>query len=475
MINILLSIISGFLTGLSFNSANFSFFIWFSIVPFLCVIEKTSLRKGILSSLFFGFVYSLTAIFWVSNVTTLGLILLLFYLSFYPVLFFLTGRYFIKKPFAVITLPALWVMLEFLRENIWCGFGWLNLGYSQYKNLLLIQPVDIFGVKFISFIIVMVNVLLWEIYRRKQFLIRKIIFIFLILSIIFSYGLIKLYSLKSKSSINLSIIQPNVPEEIKLEESSRGDMIEKLKRLVQDTKNDSLLVFPEAAWPPTLSDYNFYELKAFIKEIRKPSLMGAVKVENDNFFNSAMLFDDRGELLGIYRKIKIVPFGEYVPLRSAFNFIDAINSIGDMSRGIEQKIFSYDDKKFGVLICFEDVFPFFVSSFAKKSDFLINITNDGWFGGNPQASQHLAIMTIRAIENRISIARCANTGISGWVSYKGDIHCLKTAGEEVMSEGVLNFILPLNEKRSLYNKWGEVFVAICLILVMAAVIIFKFK
>jgi apolipoprotein N-acyltransferase len=159
-----------------------------------------------------------------------------------------------------------------------------------------------------------------------------------------------------------------------------------------------------------------------------------------------------------------VPFGEYVPLRNILSFISVLNSLGDISRGSEYKVFSYKEKNFCVLICFEDIFPLFVSRFAKSSDFLINITDDSWFGGEPQASQHLGIMVFRAIENRISIARSANSGISGWVSFRGQINTLRNKGRQTFFADNLNFKLPLNNRRSLYNKWQEVFPFFCFLI-----------
>lgn len=473
MYNFLLSIISGLFTGLSFDFSGFSFFVWFSLVPFLKVVSSSNLRKGIFYSFCFSFVYSLVSIFWVGKVTMLGLFLLLVYLSFYTILFFIIGRYFIKKPLAILTIPALWVLVEFLKENIWCGFGWLNLGYSQYRNLYLIQPADLFGVKFISFVIVAVNVLLWEIISRRALLLRKAAFVAFIVFASLGYSIFSLNNLKSQDTIPLAIVQPNVAEEIRLEESSHPDIIEKLTVLSQKTGKDSLVIFPEAAWPPTVCEANFSQLSDFAKNIKRNILIGAVILENGNFYNTAMSFSNSAKLQAIYRKVRIVPFGEYVPLRKVFSFISAINAIGDMSRGTEQTVFSFNNKKFSVPICFEDVFPLFSVSLAKRSDFLVNITNDAWFGGQPQASQHLAIMALRAIENRISIARSANTGISGWVSYRGDIHSLKSENEEIFVDGVLNFNLPLNGKRSLYNKWGEVFIAICFLLMASVVLVFK--
>jgi apolipoprotein N-acyltransferase len=470
MINLLLASFAGILTGLSFNFAFFSFLIWFSLLPFIYVINKTTSKQTTFCAIIFGLAYYLTAIFWIGNVTKLGLILLVSYLCLYAIVFSQFARYFLRKNFAIITIAALWVLFEFIKENIWCGFGWANLGYSQYKNLYLIQPADLFGVKLISFFIVMVNVLLWELVSKRKFLLRKVIFVALILLISISYSFLRLNNLKETSSINLSLIQPNIPQELKWEESSQPDIIEKLERLALTTENDSLVIFPEASWPLMVYDLDVSFLSDFVRDIKRDILIGAITSEKNNFYNAALLFERAGELQGIYRKQRLVPFGEYVPLRKFFTFVSVINSIGDTSRGTELKVFSYQNKKFCVLICFEDIFPLFVTNYAKKAQFLVNITNDAWFGGEPEASQHVGIMVFRAIENRISIARCANTGISGWVSYKGEMHSLKSDNEEVSVDGVLNLNLPLNEKRSLYNKWKDVFVLFCALLLGLAVI-----
>lgn len=461
MSNLLFSAIAGLLTGLSFDFKPFAFLAWFSVFPFLYVINKTSQKQTIFCAVIFGFTYYATAIFWIGNVTKLGFILLIFYLCLYAVVFAGIARHLLNKKFAIVTIAALWVLLEFVKENIWCGFGWGNLGYSQYRNLYLIQPADLFGGKLISFFIVMVNVLIFEIVSRKKNLLRKLIFVILILSAALVYSFFRLNTIKEDSSIKLSLIQPNIPQELKWEESSQPDIIEKLVQLSLKTDKDSLVIFPEAAWPLTLCDLNTSVLGEFAKTVERDILIGAITSEDDNFYNAALLLNKSGELQGIYRKTRLVPFGEYVPLRKFLGFVSVINSIGDTSRGKELKVFSYQDKKFCVLICFEDIFPLFAANYAKQADFLVNITNDAWFLGEPEASQHLGIMVFRAIENRISIARCANTGISGWVSYRGDAHTLKIDNEEVMVDGALDFNLPLNEKRSLYNKWKDIFALFC--------------
>ena len=480
MISLILSFISGLLTGLSFNLPNLSFLVWFSIAPFIYSISRGNFRTNILSGVIFAFSFYGVTLFWVANVTSLGLILLLFYLSVYSVIFSLVGKKLYSKTWQLITFPSLWVVLEFLKENIWCGFGWANLGYSQYQNFHLIQVADLVGTKFISFLIVMVNVLILQLIlssarRNKDLGIRKnifkkLVFVVFVFIAIFLYSFDRLKNLKETDSLEVSIVQPNIFQELKWDSFSQINILSTLSELAKKTEEDSLVIFPEASWPLVVDDNNFYELEQFIKNLNRDVLIGAVVEKNGEFFNQALLFDKQARLIESYRKIKLVPYGEYVPLRKFLTFISVFNSIGDMSRGNDFVSFSYKEKRFSTLICFEDIFPQHVIRFAKENDFLVNITNDAWFKGEPQASQHLSIMTLRAVENRISIIRSANTGISGWVSFKGEINKFVSNKKEVFIAGIDNFKISLNKKRSLYNRYGEFFPFICIILLFGAFI-----
>lgn len=462
MIYLFLSLISGLLSGLSFNSIFFSYLIWVSLIPFIYVISKLSRKALILNSIIFGLAFYGVAIFWLSKVTFLGLILLLFYLCVYPLVFALATKNLIKKPLAIITISCLWVVLEFIKEvMIFVGFGWTNLGYSQYRNLYFIQPVDLLGTKFISFLIVMVNIFFWEIVFRKKISFKKTIFVSFIFVSCFVYSFIRLNTLKESAIVKLSVIQPNIAQELKWKEEAAASIMETLKQLAVKADANSLVIFPEASWPGMLGYDDIDYLKNFSKDVNRDILMGAVTSKDGHFYNSALFYEIKGDYFLAYDKIKLVPFGEYIPLRQFLTFIDVINEIGDMSAGREVKFFPYRDKVFSVLICFEDVFPLSVSKVACKSDFLVNITNDAWFGGEPEASQHLSILTMRAIENRISVVRAANTGISGWVSFKGEINKLLQGDSSIYFAEQLSFSLPLNSQRSIYAKTGELFVVVC--------------
>lgn len=487
--NLSLAALSGTLTGLVFSFPKLSIIAWCSLVPFIYVLSRTKDKTGVWPAIVFAFFYYGTAIFWITNVTNLGFIFLLFYLSGFSVLFFLLGRYFLNKHYLSISLPALWVMLEFLKETIWCGFGWANLGYSQYQNLNLVQIADIGGVKIITFLIVSCNVLVWEVvfcwrkYSGKKKIIKTGLFILVVLGcFIYSAYCLRKFDKPQGSNgkiekkiLKFSLIQPNIPQELKWNPRLSAKIVSHLAKLTKVSGLEDLVIFPEAVWPYIIKENEDGFLKKFVKNEKRNVLIGVPVEENGRFYNAAMLIDIYGEIVGSYRKIKIVPFGEYIPLRKFLSFISVINSVGDMSRGSLIKRFEYGGKKFSVLICFEDIFPNHVSEFSKGNDFLINITNDAWFNGEPQASQHFAIMTFRAIENRIPIIRSSNTGISGWVSMSGEAQRMNHNGREVFFSDSRNFEIVLNKQKSFYTKYGEAGLFICCFLILGVVSLTKNK
>ena len=470
-----LGAISGLFTGLGFNFSQLSFLVWFSLIPFIIIISQARRGQGALAAFLFGFFYYLTVIFWVGKVSRLGLIILVSYLSFYYVFIFLAGRYFLKKPFPWLSLPACWVLAEFLKDNIWCGFSWGNLGYTQYLNTYFIQPAGLLGVKFFSFLIVMVNMLFWEalFIRNKKYFLRRVILVLALLSGCFVYSFWKINSRPRADSLPVSIIQPNVPQKMKANPQLAPEIKERLKGLSLQAPLMSLVVFPEAAWPFSWDEDNIISLKKFVREIERDTVMGKVTLSEGLFSNQALFLDREGTVLDAYSKVKLVPYGEYIPLRRFLSFISVINTIGDMSQGKELTRFSYKDTVFSLLICFEDVSSHYVVEMARGRDFLINITDDSWFGGEPEASQHLAIMALRAIENNISIVRSANTGISGWVSNTGRIAKMAKADKEVSFQGVEAFDISLNRQRSLYNRYPQILVIFCAVWLLGVTLIKK--
>ena len=451
-VSISLSILVGALSALSFDSPRFSFLIWFSFAPLFYTFYKVKNPQGY----FFiaALAHYITVVFWLGFVTRLGVVLLVIYLALYWVVFVYFAKVFPRK-YAVFAFPVLWVMLEFIRENVpVLGFGWAILGYSQFKNIFLIQIADVFGVKFISLVIVTVNVIIADCWYRRKVLTKEVFYGLILIGVCLGYSVYALNKYRPEENIRVNIVQPNIPQELKWDVKARPFIIDKLFSLGKEADSESLVIYPEASWPGVLDMQEKDEFIKWAKRLDKDYLIGAVTKEKGKFYNAAIFVDNNGSIKGEYRKIRLVPFGEYVPLRKLLWFVSVFNTMGDISRGRSMHIFNYRHKKFGVLICFEDSFPRMVSDFARKCDFLVNITNDAWFKGQPQSTQHLSIMAFRAVENRISIARSANTGISGYVDPLGRIHSFKKSGREIFVEGVDMFSLPINNKHTAYGEIG---------------------
>ncbi|MCF7873616.1 MAG: apolipoprotein N-acyltransferase [Candidatus Omnitrophica bacterium] len=482
MKKIALAIISGLGVALSFNLPSFSFLIWISLIPFFYLLNKKASLKGATYFLIFGTTYYGLTLYWVAYVSVLGFVLLIIYLSLFYLIFYLLSTFFIKRPLRQLAIPAAWVVVEFLKESIWCGFSWGNLGYSQFNNLYLIQIADIGGIKLISFTIVLINFLIWEtivFYRNKnkdsknhyRGIIKNLFFLLLIFVVVTAYSSYRLKKVEPEEKITVSLIQPNILEKQFITPDEKKEILKSLSVFIKATPKESLIVLPEAAWPYLLDRKNIQLIDKFVRRNKRNIIIGAITKKGKKHYNSALFFNSEARLVQLYDKIKLVPFGEYVPLRKYLKFIKVLNSIGDIIPGKEKKIFSYQNKDFATLICFEDVFPYYVAGVAEDKDFLLNITDDSWFHGEPEATQHLSIMVLRAVENRISIVRAANSGISGWVSPKGHITKLKKNKDSLFIQAKEDFQVLTSKKRSFYNRRKGWFVLVSFIFL--TVIFFK--
>ena len=206
-----------------------------------------------------------------------------------------------------------------------------------------------------------------------------------------------------------------------------------------------LIIWPETSFQDYFDADNemTQSVLALARSIGIPILLGANTEEGTRSFNSAILISQKGEIAGRYDKLHLVPFGEYVPFSDRFPFLCrlVLGELGEFTAGEEYKIFklsaiSYQlSAKFATLICFEDIFPEISKKFIQKgAQFLVVITNDAWYGRSGAAYQHAACSVFRAIENRVPIVRCANTGYSCFIDSCGRIY------DSIEQEGIHLFI-----------------------------------
>ena len=485
--DILLSLLSGILLILSFPNFDLEYLAWFALVPLFYSIEGKGLFHAFTLGFLTGFVSFLGILYWIivavhtyGNVPLIlsGLILLLLvmYLSlFIGVFTFLTRFIQIGSGLRTILLtPIIWVSLEYLRSFLLTGFPWANIGYSQYLNLPFIQMADITGAYGASFVIILVNAtLFWVLQQwpRKTFPFKEVTIIALILLgfLIYGYGKMRVVDRQMLQSppLKIGLVQGNIDQSIKWDESFQKETLKIYERLsfkVAERKPD-LIIWPETATPFFFQEASEYQpLILDIPERTKAFLLfgsPSYKIEKGkvNHYNSAYLASPAKELVGRYDKIHLVPFGEYVPLSNLLFFIGSLGEgIGNFKPGKEIFNFSIPQGKFGVLICFEIIFPDLCRRFVKRgADFLVTITNDAWFGRTSAPYQHLSIATFRAIENRVFIARAANTGISGFIDPKGKI--VEQGG--IFTEEAMNRTIRLSKEKTFYTLYGDVFAWIC--------------
>jgi apolipoprotein N-acyltransferase len=485
--DILLSLLSGILLILSFPNFDLEFLAWFALVPLLYSIEGKGLVHSFKLGFLTGVVSFLGILYWIIvAVHTYGniplipsafiLLLLIGYLSLFIGAFTFFARFIqMHSGFqTVLFTPMLWVALEYLRSFLLTGFPWANLGYSQYLHLPFIQMADITGTYGLSFIILLVNAMLFRVllqWPKKAFPVKEVAFTVLMLLGFLIYGYVKMgvvdREMIGNPSLKVGLVQGNIDQSVKWDESFQMETLKiynKLSSKVAEEKPD-LILWPETATPFFFQDAKQYQ--SFVLDIPKKTnaflLFGApsYKIQKGkvNHYNSAYLVSPLGELVGKYDKIHLVPFGEYVPLQDLLFRIGSLGEgIGDFKPGKEIFNFSLPQGQFGVLICFEIIFPDLSRRFVKKgANFLVTITNDAWFGRTSAPYQHFSMATFRAVENRVFIARAANTGITGFIDPRGKI--LRQGG--IFTEEAIHGTIRLSKNKTFYTLYGDIFAWLC--------------
>ena len=533
---------SGLLLTLIQAPFDLSFLAWLAIVPFIlaCTPDVPKWRL-VWTSYIVSLCYWLGNLYWIGYVTIPAYILFCMYLALYWPILALWLRYFRKNtriPLLIIT-PLLFLGAEAWQGIIFTGFNWRLLGQSQYMNLRLIQIADIFGELGVSFLIALVNGLTAEllIQAGQRKLLRpvnaaKIAVVagFIIAAIIYgSYQINQSRDFFEQGPLVASV-QPNVPSLVKESpdsaESTVNELIEQSNLCFQ--AGAVLVAWPETMVPASLNqDYLMLcdsqsKPKEFDQKISEHSkdkgyvLVGAhafnVGFENLEYaihdqYNSAFLYGPNGRQgFKRYDKIHLVLFGEYIPFKKSWPwFYNLILSLSpydydyNLTKGKEYTrfIIENDDKHygFGVLICYEDTDAAVTRKMVMpepdgpKADWLVNISNDGWYVRykedkvlpSVELSQRTAISVFRAIENRISILRSVNTGISCLIDPLGRIKDDFTAGdlphETMRRQGVGGWFVDhvvIDKRLTFFSKYGQWFKATCATAIII-VIIFIFR
>ena len=486
-------ILSALFMGFSQQPIGFGWFAWFSLAPLIHFLyHSKSLKDKFYICLLWGIVYHSSILYWmIFNLGTtkfLGVISLLLatiVLSLNTIvigfLYHVLSKYkFVKVYFFI---PIIWVSIEYVRTFLILGFPWISLANSQVYYNILAQNVEITGIYGISFWIVLINVLLYDLLINISNIksIRLIIiFIFPWLS---GYGLYNIQNSNYYNGMNIVSVQPNIHLNQKRNPESPTQNIEKMVRLAKSNmKEDTdVVLFPETA----ISVMDLYNKRSLdiinnLVSDNKTSLLTGLNYfeygynsERDNY-NSIININSENIIQSpdLYHKIKLVPLAERIPLVSIFPNLKKIN-IGqaNFEPGNEYKIFNINNYKIGAMICYESTFPQLNREFVKNgAEILMYFVNDGWYETPPQPQQHAKQSIYRAIEFRRPIVRCANTGISKVIDKTGNI----LYEIELNKEGVITANIIPSSEMTFYARYGDIF-AIINVLLLSILLGMNFK
>ena len=360
--------------------------------------------------------------------------------------------------------PVLWVAGEWIRGHLMGGFPWGLLGYSQHGVLPVIQIAELGGVYAVSFLIVSVNAALAGLvglgWRRAA---PGAAAAALLLAGSLVFGVRALAgedrAARERPAVDVAVIQPSIDQVIKWDPAHHAEVMDIHERLTREAARSRpvLIVWPETAAAIFLrADAPLTaRLTALSAELGTPLLIGSVDREElarGKFWNSAFLLTGQG-ISAKYDKIQLVPFGEYVPLSWLIGFVRSwAEFISDFAAGQTQTLFLLPQASFGTVICYEVIFPELFRGFvARGAQFMVNITNDAWFGRTSGPWQHLGMLPLRAVEHRVAIARAANTGISAFAAPSGRMGPILP----LFQRGVLHHPVQLRTRATLYTRLGD--------------------
>jgi apolipoprotein N-acyltransferase len=484
---LLLAGLTGLLLILSFPKWDFELLSWLAFIPLFFAIENKTPRQAFLLGWISALIFFLGSLNWViTTIVTYGhiswsvgflaFLLMCFILAAYTGAFASAACYCISR-LAIkraILYPFLWTALEFARGHFFIPFPWVSLGYSQYRQVWLIQIADMTSVYGVSFIIVLVNTVLFEIVylfyfhgktEKASMVFSKIpLFATLfLLGLTLTYGQLKMMPPVHENSVRVSVIQGNIDQDKKWDERYRHETLGVYQTYSDEAalKKPDLILWPETSVPFLFEREPEYRdaLSQSVRTRHTPLLFGSPALEptptGNIWRNSAYLLNSDGILMDRYDKINLVPFGEYVPFQSFLFFVNKItDGVGNFKGGTRETVFEIPGYRFGNLICFEVIFPELFRKFVNQgAAFMTTMTNDAWFGDSSAPYQHFSMVVFRAVENRTPIARAANTGISGFIDTRGNI----LLASPLFVPMALTYDLKYFNEITFYTRYGDVF------------------
>lgn len=497
------ALLSAGLLALSFPGASGPWLAFIALVPLFITIHHAPPARSFLLCFITGFAATLGISYWINHVDWFGWvhylvfgIYLASYWGIFGALFSLLSR---SRVPVLLAAPTLWVSLELIRSDIGIlAWPWALLGHTQYLNLPLIQIASFTGAYGVSFVLLVTNVALADLLlRQREALVPALVAAGIVAGTV-AYGIWVLSAPERGERFRVSVIQGNIAQDIKWQKERIEEHLQKHITLTRDAVRDrpSLVVWPETSVQTYLtSDLRMYDrISRLARELSIALIVGSderpkfggKEFKLSHSLNSAYLFSAQGKLSGTYHKQRLVPFGEYLPLADALPWPERLReSAPRFVSGNEDTVLlltgtGAEDIRFGVLICWEDMFPGLFRRFVDKgARFMVNITNEAWFSDTTAPYHFLAMSVFRAVENRVSVVRASNTGVSGFIDPHGRIMGrVMKGGKDTFVAGYSTLDVQLSSRRSVYTSCGDVFayldLGLSILLVMRAAVLSRF-
>ena len=468
----------GVLTSYSLPPYSF-FFINFFTFPLLLYYLLLNQKNGKWTSFkigwMFGFGYFLSNLYWIVNSLTFeevfinlipfALILVPLFLGiFYGFATLLSSFFKLKKNFSsIIIFTVFFSVIEYLRSFILGGFPWNLIVYSFTDYLEMIQTVSLIGtysLNLISITLFLLPTIIFFNYKKKNkiFLLSFIVFI---LFFNFIYGSTNLKKYEKTKKIDLDFVIKVISPKIDIERFYQNEETEKiildLVKISNPSKlKNTLFIFPEGVisniYLQDLKNYSYVFKESFSDKHK--IILGISSYENSKIFNSFVVLDKNLNILAKYNKNKLVPFGEYLPLEKILSNIGLkkiTQGYQSFSSDTKRKIISINNINFLPLICYEIIYSGKIKEKYQIFDFIINISEDGWFGDSLGPHQHFSHSIFRSIEEGKSVIRSANNGISAYINPKGQvINKIKST-----ERGVLEIENFKKIKKTIFSSYGN--------------------
>ncbi|MBW2321956.1 MAG: apolipoprotein N-acyltransferase [Deltaproteobacteria bacterium] len=471
-----LAILSGILLSLAFPRPNLWPLVFVALIPLLIACRGKEPKAHFGLGYLTGLIHSSILLYWLVKVLTFygglhlwlalpAFYLLVAYVALYPA-FFTLGLALSERYLKVVPSGLLWIFvgaalytgLEYFKGIFLSGLPWEPLGAALVARLSLVQFSDIVGTGGLTFIVVMVNLSFFSAglrYQTKKFKAGLVPGALVVIALcgLWGYGHFRLAQVGDQiadaEKHEVAVVQGNIDQSLKWDPVHRVSILKNYRNLTLKAaqENPWMIIWPEAATPFFfINERGETEwLRTLIKKIETPLLFGSPAYEDQGsgpkYYNRVYLIDAQGEVRGHYDKVHLVPYGEYVPFQRFFPFLGKLTqAVGDYS------VFSALAR----------------NQVVKGANYLVNLTNDAWFGRTSAPHQLLYQSALRAVENRRTMIRAANTGISAFILPTGEI---KTR-LGLLKRGVITELIPGMHEKTVYTTIGDIIPQICLIVVV---------